>query len=355
MKPFIGLTIGAFKRDFRDINTLVFAVLIPIAFIFLFGSLFGGGNTPNYDLGLLDNAKTEQSKALITKLTDTKAFKVKELSESEIRAKIEKGDLSMGLIIPKEFDPASSKLEFLTSAGKPQETGVASQILSQIVNGEYNYKDITPKVFIERKEINSKNLGILDFLIPGLIANSIMQLGIFGTAMAFISQRATGVLKRLLATPIRSYHIILAEGIESVTLTLFQICLLLGIGVGVYKIQIVGSLFWFFLLALLGIIVFLGFGFCIAGVAKDEKQAPALANLIGFPMLMLSGVFFARDIFPDWLQKITDFFPLTFLVDGMRAVINNGAGLDVIGKDMIGLVIWGVIAVFAASKLFKWE
>ena len=110
-----------------------------------------------------------------------------------------------------------------------------------------------------------------------------------------------------------------------------------------------------FILAFLGVIVFLAFGFAIAGWARDENQAAPVANLVSFPMLFLSGTFIPRETLPDWLQKITGFFPLTYLADAMRQVSTQGATLWQVRGDILGLIIWGVIVFIIAIKVFKWE
>ena len=108
-------------------------------------------------------------------------------------------------------------------------------------------------------------------------------------------------------------------------------------------------------MALIGTVTFLAFGFGIAGWAKDENQAAPVANLISFPMLFLSGTFFPRESFPEYLQKITDYLPLTYLADGLRRIANEGASLWTVRGDILGLAIWAIIAFFIAVRLFKWE
>jgi ABC-2 type transport system permease protein len=117
----------------------------------------------------------------------------------------------------------------------------------------------------------------------------------------------------------------------------------------------VGSILVVLALAVLGSIVFLAMGFGVAGWAKNENQAAPVANLIALPMMFLSGSFFPREAMPEFLQTVTRFLPLTYLNDALRAVINDGAGLDVIGTDLIGLAVWAVISFVIATRLFKWE
>jgi ABC-2 type transport system permease protein len=134
-----------------------------------------------------------------------------------------------------------------------------------------------------------------------------------------------------------------------------QVGLLIGLSVVIFKVQIVGSMLNIFILAFLGVLVFLAFGFAIAGWAKDENQAAPVANLISFPMLFLSGTFIPRETLPEWLQKITGFLPLTYLADAMRQVSTQGADLWQVRGDILGLVVWGVVVFIIAIRVFKWE
>jgi ABC-2 type transport system permease protein len=117
----------------------------------------------------------------------------------------------------------------------------------------------------------------------------------------------------------------------------------------------IGDFSTFLFIALLGSIVFLGFGFAVAGYAKDENQAAPIAQLIQFPMLFLSGIFFTRDAFPAWLKTITDYFPLTYLSDGLRKVANEGAHIVNLGPEILGLTVWGIIIFTVAVRVFRWE
>jgi ABC-2 type transport system permease protein len=198
-------------------------------------------------------------------------------------------------------------------------------------------------------------LGIIDFLIPGIIAMSIMQLGIFSVAFGFVSFKTTGALRRLQATPTRPLLFIIAQSTARVLIGVIQVLILISLGTIFFHIHMVGNLAEFLVASTLGVIVFLAFGFCVAGWAKDENQAAPIANLITFPMLFLSGIFFPRDGFPAWLKTVTDFFPLTYLSDGLRRIANEGASLGAIRGDLLGMTIWGVIVFFVAVLVFRWE
>jgi ABC-2 type transport system permease protein len=122
-----------------------------------------------------------------------------------------------------------------------------------------------------------------------------------------------------------------------------------------FGFRLLGNMGEFMLFAVLGTLVFLAFGFAVAGYAKDENSAAPVANLISFPMLLLSGVFFPSSGFPSWLRAVTSYFPLTYLVDALRSIANQGTPITQLGGDLLGLVVWGLVMFFVAIRLFRWE
>jgi ABC-2 type transport system permease protein len=108
-------------------------------------------------------------------------------------------------------------------------------------------------------------------------------------------------------------------------------------------------------IVLIGSAIFLAVGFAIAGWAKNEDQAAPVANLVSLPMMFLSGVFFPRDAMPDFLAAITQFMPLTYVNEALRAIVNDGAGLLSLGPQLLGMGVWVVITFVLAVLMFRWE
>jgi ABC-2 type transport system permease protein len=107
--------------------------------------------------------------------------------------------------------------------------------------------------------------------------------------------------------------------------------------------------------SVLGLLVFLGFGFLVSNIAKSVNAVPPLANLITLPQFLLAGTFFSIDNFPGWLQPISRALPLTYLNDALRKIAFDGATIFTLPKEMLILVGWGVVVYFFAIKFFKWE
>ena len=108
-------------------------------------------------------------------------------------------------------------------------------------------------------------------------------------------------------------------------------------------------------LAFIGLVVFMGFGFVVSGMAKSESTIPPISNIITLPQFLLSGTFFSIDNFPSWLQPISRALPLTYLNDAMRKVAFEGAGLWDVKFQIMIMIIWGIGIYAVAVKVFMWE
>lgn len=213
---------------------------------------------------------------------------------------------------------------------------------------------------VEVHEITIKGRAYkyIDFLLPGMLGFSLLSSGVFGTAFVFLSLRLTLVIKRFFATPVKRYSIVLGEAIARLVFSWIGALFIILVGhflFGFTLIHGVTTVINMLILSALGLIVFMGFGFIISGLAKNESTVPPLSNIITLPQFLLSGTFFATTAFPSWLQSLSNILPLTYLNKAMRDVAFEGAGLGDVTHDLLILAIWFVIVYTAAVKTFKWE
>jgi ABC-2 type transport system permease protein len=108
-------------------------------------------------------------------------------------------------------------------------------------------------------------------------------------------------------------------------------------------------------LAFVALLVFMGFGFFISSVSKNQNVIPIYANLFMFPQYFLSGTFFPKTALPAFLQPIIKFLPLTAVNDAMRNVAFEGASLAACWEQILILVVWGIIIYAVNAKVFRWE
>ena len=351
-----SLFVASFKMFIRNRAALFFSLFVPLLIMLIFGVLNFGGGT-KVALGLVDEADTAGSHALATALGHVDTFELHTGARTAEIDQLEQGRRDLVLVIPAGYEltapgPGAPGLTAYGNQSKPEQAQVGGLLLNAIVGNMIAGGGTQPLVSVQ--DLPGRSLGYIDFLVPGILGLTLMQLGLFSVSFGFVQLKRTGALRRLFATPTSPAYFLGAQVTSRLIIGLTQVFVLLGVGLW-FGLHLVGSIVLLLGVSLLGSIIFLAIGFAIAGWAKNEDQAAPLANLVSLPMTFLSGVFFSRDAMPDFLRTITDYLPLTYLNHALRTVVNDGAGVTDIGGDLLGMAVWAVIAFVIAVRLFKWE
>jgi ABC-2 type transport system permease protein len=195
----------------------------------------------------------------------------------------------------------------------------------------------------------------IDFLIPGLLGINLLGGGLFGVGFAVADLRIRKLLKRFQATPMRRGDFMLSLMISRLVFTLLDIGLLLSFAYFAFGIRVRGDPLAFVALVALGGVSFAGLGLLLGSRARTMETAAGLINAVMLPMYVLSGVFFSAARFPAATQPFIQALPLTALNDGLRAIMNDGAGWEALPYPLLVLGIWGVVSFVVALKIFRWR
>jgi len=203
--------------------------------------------------------------------------------------------------------------------------------------------------------VSTLDLSFIDFFVPGILAMSIMNAGVIGLSTAFTSYREKGILRRIKVTPFALWKFILARIVAQMAVIMATSAILVGIGMLVWGLTVRGNILLIMGVIAIGSLAFLAIGYAISSVARNTETAASYANLVTFPMLFLSGVFFPVGSMPGWLQPVIDVLPLRYLVDALREPMMYGRGIGATWTDL--LVLLGVFAVSLAFaiRFFKWD
>ncbi|HEX9052243.1 MAG TPA: ABC transporter permease [Anaeromyxobacter sp.] len=194
----------------------------------------------------------------------------------------------------------------------------------------------------------------VDFLVPGLVGMNIMSAGMWGVGWVIVEDRQKKLLRRMVATPMRRSHYLLAFVLVRLMFLVLEVPVLVGFGVLAFGVPLRGSLLALGAMAVLGALAFAGLGLLVASRAKNTQTASGLMNVVMMPMFVLSGVFFSADHFPGFVQPVVRALPLTALNDGLRAVMNEGAGLVALAPQAALLAAVALASFGAALRLFRW-
>jgi len=207
---------------------------------------------------------------------------------------------------------------------------------------------------LEEERVTLPGARYIDFLVPGLLGFGLMSSSIWGVGWAIVQMRMGKLLRRLAATPMRKLDFLLAFATGRLLLALLEVLFFLGFARLIFDVRVAGNPLTFLLWGLLGALSFGGLSALVASRAQNSETASGLMNLVTLPMTVVSGVFFSASHFPGWLQPVLRALPLTALIDGLRAISIDGAGVAALLGPAVVLLLWGVGSFALALRLFRW-
>ncbi|MFC0515635.1 ABC transporter permease [Mucilaginibacter angelicae] len=366
-KATLAIARASFRSILRSPSAVVFTLAFPLIFIIVFANIGGGGMS--IDVGVAKGSDTSANNPVYTALKKNKIMHlINDQTTDEMNKNLAKGNID-AIIDLQPFAPPSSMTVHVQYS---QASGDKGSVLKSALNNIFykiqsvelariqSYTTVKVPNLIDLKEetISGRPYKYIDFILPGQLGFSLLSSGVFGTAFVFLSLRLTLVIKRFFATPVKRYSIVLGEAIARLTFSLLGSLFIILVGhymFGFTLIHGVTTVLNMLILSAIGLIIFMGFGFTISGIAKNESSVPPLSNIITLPQFLLSGTFFSITAFPTWLQYISKALPLTHLNDAMRKVAFEGAGLGDVTHQLLILFAWFIGIYAVAVKTFKWE
>ena len=360
----LAITKASLRSIFRSPSAVIFSFAFPFIFILVFGFIGNNADAPVYKIAIDKNCDTANALYDSIKISDRIRI-VEFANENELRSSLVKGRIAGILSIKKtgKDAPAYTYTLISTTASSdkwPQVMPIISSIANKISDVKYtNRAYFAVPEFNEVRDIEVvREYKRIDFILPGQLGFSLLSSGVFGVAFMFFNLRSMLVLKRFFATPISRTHIILGEGLARVIFQMITAIVIILVGYFLFGFTLVNGIstvLAMLLLSFLGLVVFMGFGFIVSGLAKSDSTIPPLANIITLPQFLISGTFFSIDAFPKWLQPISRILPLTHLNTAMRAVAFEGESLWGVRTEIGVILLWGIVVYAAAVKIFKWE
>jgi ABC-2 type transport system permease protein len=318
----------------------------------------------NINVTVALDPKADTSNLIYNTIKNIPGLKFVNASPEKIKSELSKGRITALINIAKTQNQQIPYSINLTSseAANPQNVQLIKSILNSVISkiNQAAYPDAPTIAVVNNtvEQVPGRVYRTIDFILPGQMGFSLLSAGVFGVAFLFFNLRQQLVLKRFYATPIRRLYIILGEALSRVLFQLITAVVIIGIGHFAFKFTLVHGWATFasiILLSFIALILFMGFGFIVSGVAKNESTIPPLANLFTLPQFLLAGTFFSIDNFPSWLQPFCKILPLTHFNNAMRDIAFEGNSLVDSWNDISVLFIWIVIVYAVAFKIFKWE
>jgi ABC-type multidrug transport system permease subunit len=224
-------------------------------------------------------------------------------------------------------------------------------MLERLLQGAYQASSDAPP----RQTVSGRQVRYVDWVAPGILAMNMMFSSLWGVGWVIVRYRKNGVLRRLCATPLSAFEFLTAQifsrllVVGSTTLLVFLCTHLL------LDFPMRGSYLGLFLIFAAGAICLISLGLLVASRIRNEEMADGLLNLISFPLMIGSGIWFSMEGTHPFAQLASQASPLTHLVNGARAVMLDGAGVAQIAPQIIGLFATGCLLLLLAARSFKWQ
>jgi len=197
--------------------------------------------------------------------------------------------------------------------------------------------------------------GQIVLVVTMVTVIGILGSGFFGAGMRAVQEREENILRRYKVTPITPVPLLLASILAGVILYLPSVILMLLLAHHVYGMAWPQNLFSLFAFVCLAAATFRSLGLIIAAVVNSMQESNIVTQSIYMPMLFLSGATFPLAMMPTWLQIFAQFIPATYLVTGISAILQRGESLWQNLKPAAALIVTMAVALFIATKLFRWE
>jgi ABC-2 type transport system permease protein len=362
MSTVLSLYRAAVKEFVRDRSAVFWTFAFPILFIILFGLIFSGNGSPAYTVGLVNEDGGAVGNALVQQLQQVKPFTIKTGTLENELSNLKKGQLDMVLVIPSGLSDSVTGHQtaqvqmYYDPSVNATNSQIEVNIVQQVLAGfNQRFTQTTPPLSLAQQSVTSQHLNGIDFLMPGILAMSLMQLGLFGTATPLVSLRQEQVLRRLGATPLPRSYLLASQILLRLTIGFVQAVLIIGISKAFFGVHFEGNMLALAGLVLLGALAFVALGYFIASLARSVESANGITSAVNFPMMFLSGVFFPLALLPAFLTPVVRALPLTYLADAFRQVAIGSIPEFPMMVDVAVLAGWALVCALLSARLFKWE
>lgn len=353
------------RRLFRDKVAIFFTFVFPLIFLFVFGGIFGRESDVSFNVALINNSKSDFANSFVKQVDENDVFKVKSdvKNVDDAKERMNRGELDATIILPEDFGVVHSGKLHPTGQAEvlyDQSNEQAGQTLAAVLDGVFrgiNAKFVSTEMPFNVKTTSTATAGLrqFDFIFSGLLGFSILSLGIFGPTNVFPKLKQKGVLRRYHTTTLKVWQYFMGNVLSNIFVGILSVTTMFIVALLVFDLNMRGDYLSLLLLVMLGTTVLFGVGLAVGGWAKNENQAAPLANLVTFPMMFLSGTFFPRFMMPEWLQSVSEFLPLTPVVDSARLIITEGKTLFDLLPQFGMLAAWAFVIYFIAFRVFRWE
>ena len=316
----------------RDRGTLLFTTLLPLMLVVGMSFVFGGPERPLFKVGVVTTRLDTQAHEF---LRERYVEFVAEPDEATGLQKLTHQQID--LLLDLKDTP-----RYWVNTDSPKGYIVEKLLLASMPAAQ-------------RQTVTGKAVRYVDWLFPGILGMNMMFSCLFGVGYVVVRYRKSGFLKRLHATPLTAFEFLAAQVLSRLGLILF-VTVVLYVGIStIIGFHNAGSTLLLLLVAILAALSMVALGLTIAARFSSEELVGGLLNILTWPMMLLSGIWFSLEGSPRWMQWIAHVFPLTHALDAARAVMLDGAGIRAIAPNLLYLAATALAFLAFGAWSFRWR
>jgi ABC-2 type transport system permease protein len=363
MRLFAG-TWPMLRKEFlhlrRDPGTVIFALLIPVIQLVIFGFALNM-NVRQIPTLIYDQAPSQRSRELIERFRAADTFEIVAhvTSDAELYGQIRRGRAQAALKIPYDYadrvlEGRGATVQLLVDGSDSTVSSAALNVFNTLILLENQRLARVGHPIIEARPAVLFNPATRspNFFVPGLVAALVQIMVIVLVALSVVRERERGTLDQLTVTPVQPLGVMLGKMIPYVSLGFVEICWVLLIMRVVFAVPIHGSLGTLLLLAIPFLVASAGMGLLISTRANSQAEAFQMAFGTMLPTIFLSGYIFPINNMPLQFQLVSKLIPTTYFIDVTRGVILRGASLTELWINGVVLTVMALVTVGLAARQF---
>jgi len=334
----LAIFVARNREFYRDTAGLAWNIFMPILMVLAFAFIFHGEPTDRVKVGVVtDDGSLAEVSSPFLQLRHIRFIPLADPEPGIVKVERHQLDLLVDL------------------RGQPvywvNVNSASGYIGERLLLGAYGLESDGP----QRRPVVGEALSYADWVVPGILAMNIMFSSLWGVGWVVVRYRKNGVLRRLKATPLSPFEFLSAQILSRLLVVLAASAIVYAGAALLLELPMRGSYLALLLIYAAGALCMISLGLIVAARLRTEELADGILNLISWPMLLLSGVWFSLEGASPAARALAQVLPLTHLVDGARQIMIDGAGVAQVLPQIGLLTVLALALLVAAAKLFRWE
>jgi ABC-type multidrug transport system permease subunit len=338
----IGAVIYARSLEFvRDRSALSWSLVMPVLMVVGLAFIFSGDGQPLFKVGVIaDNVSAEAEPNptlhpfLATQHIDF--YSVPAEQQAAVVKKVGRHQVDMLM------DLRANQLHYWVNTESPK--GYFLELLLKGSDG--------PK--LTQETVQGQQIRYVDWVIPGILGMNMMFSCLWGVGYVIVRYRKNGYLKRLNATPLTATEFLLGQIVSRMVLVVGVSTLVFTATNLFMHFVMEGSYLNLLIVLIVGTFTLITMGLLVASRVRSEELSDGLLNLLTWPMMLLSGVWFSMEGTNPVMQWLSQLSPLTHTLTAARAIMLDGASLLDVAPHLLILMAMSIVFLVVGALGFRW-